>query len=131
LIGGWFTVVDGKTEYMPKDRSIFGPGFISGFIGDPRITWERKVEGHTIYNLQNIWCCETCMVEHSSNPDAFDAPRETYSFPTCLGLRECGSGGMGSETILNDPRPYGSCMNWEPFMERMPGPKLDGGSQGE
>lgn len=123
LVGGWFAIIDGKVEHMPEDRTIFGRRFT---LGNPENlpTWERKLEGHAIYNTQDKWCCETCMVEHSSDPETYDAPIETYVFPTCEALMGRVNGEVGSEVIATDPRPAGLCVNWEPFESRLRGPKL-------
>lgn len=38
----------------------------------------------SVHYTGHLWCCENCMVEHSSAPDAYDAPRESYLYPTCF-----------------------------------------------
>ncbi len=97
LVGGWFVVIEGEVEHMPKDRSISKGRFP---LGNPENlpTWKRILEGHAYYNTQHLWCCETCFVEHSTGPDAFDAPRETYMYPTCFaGVELCV--GLGADNV--------------------------------
>jgi hypothetical protein len=84
------------------------------FVRHPEIglRWEPKGRWHTpgwrrsnsqewnpgthIYNTQHIWHCETCAEEKSSTPDAYDAPREAYQYPTCLSVPE-GCVGIGDD----------------------------------
>ena len=57
---------DGTIDWMPEGTNWLDAA-----------PWNR--------NTVDEWCCGTCMVRKSSAPDAYDAPREAFIYPTCFG----------------------------------------------